>query len=134
MGKWNLTRILACLFILGGIVRVVATRRVFSAFGIGNLWVDHVYFIYVYKVLGGFVILTGLVLWSLAGEGRPARKGIRAMIWGMVVVGLVMLGTGLSTGLAPEFYLVDVAFAWFVALVLVARERSLAAGGSRPTS
>ncbi len=125
MGKWNPTRILACLFILGGIVRVVATRRVFAAFGIGSLWIDQVYFVYVYKVLGGFVILTGLVLWSLAGEGGEGRKSARMMTWGMVVVGLVMLGTGLSTGLAPRLFLLDVAFVWLVALVLFARSRRL---------
>jgi hypothetical protein len=125
MRKWNLTRILACLFVIGGIVRILATRKVFAAFGIGALWVGHAYFIYVYKVLGAFVILTGLVLWSLAGEGGGGRKSILVMTWGMVTVGLVMLGTGLSTGLPPQFYLFDVVFVWFVALVLFAGERRL---------
>jgi hypothetical protein len=125
MRKWNLTRILACLFVLGGIVRVFATRKLFVAFGIGGLWVDHAYFIYIYKVLGAFVILTGLVLWPLAGEGGECRKSIRMMTWGMVIVGLVMLAAGLSVGLPPLFYLIDVAFAWIVALVLFARARRL---------
>ncbi len=134
MRKWNLTRILACLFVMGGIVRVFATRKLFVAFGIGGLWSDHAYFIYIYKVLGAFVILTGLVLWSLAGEGGGGRKGTRVMTWGMVIVGLVMLGAGLSVGLPPPFYLIDAAFAWIVALVLFARAGRLASGRSPPAS
>jgi hypothetical protein len=128
--KLNLTRALGCLFIMGGTVRIIATRRVFAAFGIESLWAGHVYFLYIYKVLGAFVVLTGLLLWSLGGGNGWERKGVRMMKWGMIFVGLVMLGAGLAAGLSLLFYVADVVFAWFTALALAWEERRLSAFAS----
>lgn len=131
MRKPSLLRVLALLLIVGGAVRVVATSKFFAAFGMAHLWVDHVYFLYAYKVLGAFVILTGLVLWSLTGEDDASVAGLQAMKWGMIVVGAVMLATGYRTGLGAEFYLMDVIFSWLVA-ALLHREARRRRGLPRP--
>ncbi|MEJ2637079.1 MAG: hypothetical protein P8184_17550 [Calditrichia bacterium] len=124
-------RFLAGLFIFGGIVRIVATSGLFSVLGMGDLWVDHAYFIYIYKVLGGFVILTGLLLWSLAGKAGEWTGGLRMMKWGMVIVGLVMLVTGWWSGLNVRFFLIDVVFSWLVAVLLHREQRQLAVDRAR---
>ncbi len=109
---------MAVLFIFGGIVRIVATSGLFSVLGMEDLWVDHAYFIYIYKVLGGFVILTGLLLWSLAGKAGEWVGGLRMMKWGMGIVGFVMLAAGWRSGLDVRFFLIDVVFSWLVAVLL----------------
>ena len=69
-------------------------------------------------VLGGFVLLTGLLLWAMARESNDRRTVLRIAKWGMIVVGLVMLGAGWSAGLALEYYVVDYLFCFAVAFVL----------------
>lgn len=118
MVKLRVIRFLAVLFIFGGIVRIVATSGLFSVLGMEDLWVDHAYFIYIYKVLGGFVILTGLLLWSLAGKAGEWVGGLRMMKWGMGIVGFVMLAAGWRSGLDVRFFLIDVVFSWLVAVLL----------------
>jgi hypothetical protein len=111
-------RAVAVLFVAGGTVRMLANQAVFSLAGIGELWVDAPYFVYVYRVLGAFVVLTGLYLWSLAVEGGAARHGVRAVEWGLGLAAVVMLVTGWHTGLPARFYVVDVVFCVGVVFLL----------------
>jgi hypothetical protein len=123
MRRTIISRALALLFILGGTARIIANQNMFAAFGISELWVDDPYFVYIYKVLGAFVILTGLVLWFLGAKPGTGSDSARPVKWGMIVIGFVMLGTGLSQGLAAKFYIVDVAFSWLVAILLHNKRR-----------
>jgi hypothetical protein len=118
MGSGTVLRVVAALFIGGGIVRILADRRIFRIFRIADLWVDKPYFIYVYKVLGAFVILTGLVLWSVSEETNRSRSILRAEKTGLVLVGLIMAGTGQALRLPLLYYGPDFAFCLAVAFLL----------------
>jgi len=61
----TILRIIAIMFIFGGVVRLFANQYLFEAFGMDSLWPGHPYFIYIYSVLGAFVILTGLIVCAI---------------------------------------------------------------------
>jgi len=106
-------RILGALFIVGGVVRLLANRSMFAIFRMENLWLDEPYFIYIYKVLGGFVVTTGLLLFVVSSV-----RAVRAVKYGMVLTGSVMFVTGWWSGLPPVYYLIDGVFCCMVALVM----------------
>jgi len=114
----TILRLMAALFVAGGLVRLIAGQRIFALGGIGELWVDDAYFVYIYKVLGAFVILTGLLLWSVSSPGKHQRSTLAALKWGMALVGLVMLAGGWAAGLPLVYYAPDFIFAFAVALLL----------------
>lgn len=125
----TLLRVVAVFFLVGGAVRLAASEPLFARVGIGVLWTDAPYFIYVYRVLGGFVFLTGLYLWSLAGLRRRMRGGVLAVEWGLILIACVMLVTGFNAGLRPQFYFPDIIFCGVVAVLLEGVQRR---AGTRP--
>ncbi len=81
----------------------------------GELWVEHTYFVYIYRVLGSFVILTGLILYAISIDLRKYTDLYSVMSIGFVLVGLVMMVTGITSKLALIFYFPDFVFCFFVA-------------------
>lgn len=126
----TILRAVAVLFIGGGTVRLLANQAVFTLAGMGDLWVDAPYFVYVYRVLGAFVVLTGLTLWSLAAEVGSTRRGVLFAELGLGLAAVVMLVTGWHTGLPARFYVVDVVFCVGV-VFLLEWVRRRARGGPR---
>ena len=59
-------QIISLMLVFGGLVRLFANEAAFEIFGMKNLWIDQKYFIYIYKILGSFVILTGLLIFSIS--------------------------------------------------------------------
>ena len=114
----GLLQLLSVLFIIGGVVRLYADRALFELFRMGALWVDHPYFIYIYKVLGAFVILTGLVLFAISKDPGKYSLLYHTLTSGFVLIGLVMLVTGIMIKLPAIFYFPDFLFcfivAWFI--------------------
>jgi peptidoglycan/LPS O-acetylase OafA/YrhL len=84
----------------------------------GGLWSDHRYFLYIYRVLGAFVILTGLLLYSMGRNIRKNRAVLQTLQWGFVLVGVVMVLAGYFSGLHPFFYIPDFVFCFFIAGLL----------------
>ena len=120
MIKIALLRFVAVTLLVGGIFRIFATRALFQAFGIGDLWMPTPYAIYIYRVLGGFVVLSGILLLILSGNPQSNRRLLKGYALGFAVIGVVMLVAGLTTGLPSRYYLPDpiycfliVALVWF---------------------
>jgi hypothetical protein len=80
-----------------------------------GLWVDHMYFIYIYRVLGSFVILTGLVLFTFSKNLEKYSELRFFLAVGFAIVGLVMLVTGIFSKLPLIFYFFDFVFCFIVA-------------------
>ena len=108
-------QVLAVLFIFGGVVRLLVNQDTFEIFGMGNLWSGHPYFIYIYRVLGAFVMLTGLVLFSLSRNIQRHLEVLQMMLWGFLLVGIVMALAGYFSGIHPFFYIPDFVFCFFLA-------------------
>jgi hypothetical protein len=73
-----LVAIVVTLF-FGGAVRILADRPAFEAFGMGSEWPEKPYSVYIYRVLGGFVILVGVVLLGLSRDPARYARVIRAL-------------------------------------------------------
>jgi hypothetical protein len=110
-------RIVAITLLIGGTVRILAGRALFEAAGIGALWTSEPYQIYIYKVLGAFVIFAGGLLLVISRGPEKYRDLLRGYALGFALIALVMSVTGLSLGLSPRYYMADPAYC--VILVVV---------------
>jgi hypothetical protein len=113
----RLLRVLGALFILGGLVRILANQALFETMLMGHLWSDHPYFLYVYKVLGAFVILTGLIIYGISFRPEAQKNILSALIYGLILIGLIMAITGYMAGLSPFFYVLDFIFCFILAFI-----------------
>ncbi|MCB2219946.1 MAG: hypothetical protein KQI35_06080 [Bacteroidetes bacterium] len=114
----TILKLIAALFILGGVIRLMAGESAFGLFGMTNLWSDHFYFVYIYRVLGAFVILTGLLLFVIATNLEKYRPVLMVMKWGFLLIGMTMLLAGYFTGLPVLFYAPDFVFCFALSLYL----------------
>lgn len=119
-------RFFSLLVIFGGLVRLVANRSTFQSFLIGELWTSHPYFIYIYRLLGAFVLLIGVTLFIIASD--PEKYALVLRTWGIsfFVIGVLMLFAGYFVRLSLVHYLPDFAFCFIVGFVcmVVGKRRS----------
>lgn len=111
-------RTLAVLLILGGVTRLFADEIIFEFCGMKDLWVSHPYFVYIYKVLGAFVILTGLLFAAISRKIRRNLNVLRTLQWGFVFVGIVMAVAGYLSQLHLIFYAPDFVFCFVIAFLI----------------
>jgi hypothetical protein len=96
----------------------MAGETTFRLFGMTILWSDHFYFVYIYRVLGAFVILTGLLLFVIATNLETYRPVLVVMKFGFLLIGITMLLAGYLTGLPVLFYAPDFIFCFALSLYL----------------
>ena len=107
-------RFVAVTLLVGGTFRIFATKALFRAFGIGDLWMQTPYAIYIYRVLGGFVLLSGIILMFVSVSLQNNRKLLKGCALGFAVIGVVMLVTGLTSGLPLRYYLPDPVYCFLI--------------------
>lgn len=105
------------LFLFGGIVRLFADETLFGLLFMQDAWSDHPYFIYIYRVLGAFVILAGLVIIQVSRDPGKYREIMHVLMWGFLVTGGVMLVSGILTGLPGYLFIPDALFAFILAVL-----------------
>ena len=115
MKNQRVLQVLAILFIFGGIVRLLAGEFLFSLVGIQALWSDRPYFIYIYKVLGAFVVMTGFLLFSVSKNIILYRSLLRTLAGGFSFIGLTMLVSGFYVSLPLVYYIMDFLFCFLIA-------------------
>lgn len=113
-----LVRFVSVTLLVGGTVRIFATKVLFQAFGIGDLWMQTPYSLYIYRVLGGFVVLSGILLMIVAGAPEKYRRLLKGYTLGFSTIGVVMLVTGLASGLPLRYYLPDPVYCFLIAGLL----------------
>jgi hypothetical protein len=111
----RLLRILGALLILGGLVRIFASKALFEKMWMGELWDDHAYFLYIYKVLGAFVVLVGMIIYVISFRLNEQKNLLSALSYGFILIGLVMALTGFMAGLPLLFYILDFIFCFLLA-------------------
>lgn len=111
-----LLKIFSVFIVLGGLVRLVANQETFQSFMIGELWVSHPYFVYVYRVLGAFVILVGVTIFVMSQD--PLRYARILRVWGFcfLLVSCVMTLAGFLLGLSLLHFVIDSVFAFIIAV------------------
>jgi len=125
VNRKTVLQILSIILILGGIVRLFANETVFEIFGMKNLWVNHKYFIYIYKVLGAFVILTGMFFYTISKNIEKNHNVLNTMKWGLIIVGITMSVSGYFIELPLVFYAPDFIFCFSVALYIHIKIKSV---------
>lgn len=80
-----------------------------------ELWVEHIYFVYIYRTLGSFVILTGLILFTISKSLEKYSNLRYVLTIGFAFIGLVMFVTGVLLRLPLIFYFTDFVFCFIVA-------------------
>ena len=118
MTKKRLLLIISLLFMLGGIVRLFANQSTFGAFQMAHLWSGDPFFVYIYRLLGVFVVWMGILLFVASRDIIRYRGIIRGSILGLLLFFIVSLWTGLATGLGLHYFLVDSIFSLFLAALL----------------
>jgi hypothetical protein len=103
----------------GGLMRLVANRITFQSFLIEELWVTHPYFIYIYRILGAFVVLVGVTLFIIASD--PDRYAVILRAWGIgfLVICIIMFSAGWLVRLSIIHYLPDFSFCFVVGLFCI---------------
>jgi hypothetical protein len=113
-----LLRIVAVTLLLGGTVRIFASRTLFRSFGIESLWTDTPYAIYIYRALGGFVVLSGVVVMMVSAAPAGQARLLKGCALGFALIGVVMVVAGVTSGLALRHFLVDPIYCFVVAVLL----------------
>ena len=123
MNRGKILLIISIAFLIGGIVRLFANENVFRIFRMEHLWSGEPFFVYIYKLLGVFVIWVAIILFICSRDIVRYRSIIIGSMLGLALFSVVSLLTGLVTGLGPQFFLVDSIFALFLIFVLYIVQR-----------
>jgi len=118
MAKRKVLLTISLLFMLGGMVRLVANEGVFRIFAMEHLWSGDPFFVYVYRLLGAFVVWMGILLFVASQDIIRYRGIIRGSMLGLFLFFIVSLWTGLATGLGLHYFLVDSIFSLFLVALL----------------
>ncbi|MGB7054626.1 MAG: hypothetical protein WBE28_04825 [bacterium] len=112
-----LLKVFSVLIVLGGLVRLVANRQTFHSFMIEELWVSHPYYIYIYRILGAFVVFTGITMFVISLDPVTYRRILG--VWGycFLFISIVMLIAGHSLHMSFIYYAFDFIFCFFIAVV-----------------
>jgi hypothetical protein len=111
--------VISVLVMFGGLMRLVANRITFQSFLIEQLWVNQPYFIYVYRVLGAFVLLAGVTLFIMASDPDRYRVILKAWGIGFLVICIIMFSAGWFVHLSIIHYLPDFSFCFIVGILCV---------------
>ena len=111
-------QIIALMLVFGGLVRLFANENIFEIFGMNDLWVDHMYFNYIYRVLGAFVIFAGLLFFSVSRNIEKNINVLNVMKWGFIIIGTVMTIAGYYVQLPLLYYAPDFLFCFAIAVYL----------------
>ena len=118
MIKRRILLIISLCFFIGGIGRLVANEGVFRIFRMEHLWSGEPFFIYIYKLLGVFVIWVGIILFVCSKDVVKYKSIIRGSILALLLFFVVSLLTGFVTGLGLKFFLVDSIFSLILIVLL----------------
>ena len=114
----SILQIISMMLIFGGLVRLFANKAAFEIFGMKNLWIEQKYFIYIYKVLGSFVILTGLLFFSISKNIENNLNVLNIMKWGLIIIGITMTISGFYLRLSLLLFAPDFIFCFAIAFYI----------------
>jgi hypothetical protein len=110
-------KVFSVLIILGGLVRLVASRQTFQSSMIEELWMSHPYFIYTYRILGAFVIFTGITMFVISLDPVSYRRILMVCGYCFLFISIVMLIAGYSLHMSSMHYAFDFIFCFFIAVI-----------------
>ena len=103
---------------LGGIGRLLANENIFRFFRMEHLWSNEPFFVYIYKILGVFVLWMGILLFIASQDVKRYQGMVLGSILGLALFFVVSLVTGFSAGLELLYFIVDSIFSLFLIVIL----------------
>jgi hypothetical protein len=125
MNRSKILLIVSLAFIIGGIGRLLANENLFRFFQMEHLWLNDPFFVYIYKLLGVFVLWMGILLFISSQDVQRYKGMILGSILGLGLFLVVSLVTGFSVGLELLYFIVDSVFSLFLIVVLFLIYRNL---------
>jgi hypothetical protein len=110
--------VISIIFFIGGIGRLLANECWFKFFRMEHLWSGEPFFIYLWKLLGVFVIWIGIFLFVASKDVVKYKEIIKGSILGLALFFVVSLLAGFITGLGLQHFLVDSIFSLFLIIIL----------------
>lgn len=98
----------AFLFIIGGVIRIFATQSTFYKLRIGYFWVQDDYFIFVNRIMGGIILLTGILFLGVAKDMVRFRYILGHFALGLLSLVLIIGISGYLLGFPIYSYVADV--------------------------
>lgn len=99
-------------------MRILANEDIFRFFQMEHLWSNEPFFIYIYKLLGVFVLWMGILLFIASKNVSRYRGVVLGSVIGLGLFFVVSLVTGFSAGLRLLYFIVDSIFSLFLVVVL----------------
>lgn len=121
--RQGILKVISVLILIGGLVRLFAGRKIFESFLISELWSSHPYFIYVYRVLGSFVVFVGAMLFMIAHDSHRNAKLLAVCGYSFSFIACVMFLNGLFLKISFLHYAFDFSFCIIVACVCFSLSR-----------
>jgi len=110
--------VLGVLMVLGGLIRILAGKNTFEIVYMGHLWSDHPYFIYIYKMLGAFVLIIGVTFIVISTNTYKYQSLIKTWRYLFLMIGIVLIGAGIYSGIHLFFYIPDCVFFFLLSFLL----------------
>ncbi len=106
--KGLILKAFALLFLVGGVIKVFATQSTFISLRIGYFWVDNDYFIFVNRIMGGVLILSGALFWSISKDLQRFRYVLGGYSFGLLTLAVIIGISGYMLHLSLFSYIADV--------------------------
>jgi hypothetical protein len=116
--KSEILLFISLAFIIGGAVRILANEDIFRFFRMEHLWSNEPFFVYIYKLLGVFVLWMGILLFIASQDVKRYKGMVLGSILGLALFFVVSLVTGFTAGLELLYFIVDSIFSLFLVVVL----------------
>ncbi len=113
-------KVISVLMIFGGVMRLFAERKIFESFLIDELWSSHSYFVYIYRVLGAFVLFAGIMLFTIARVPMRYGKFLKVSCFCFLFIACVIFLNGLLLRMSFLHYAFDFIFCLITAWVCFA--------------
>ena len=116
--KSEILLLISIAFIIGGAVRILANEDVFRLFRMEHLWSNEPFFVYIYKLLGVFVLWMGILHFISSRDVKRYKGMVLGSMMGLSLFFVVSLVTGFTAGLELLYFIVDSVFSLFLVVVL----------------
>lgn len=100
----------AYLLIIGGILRIFATQSTYDTLRIGYFWVENDYFIFINRIMGGLILLSGFLFISVARDLVRFKYVLGGYSLGLLVLVVIIAFSGYMLDLPFYSYIADVVF------------------------
>lgn len=100
----------AYLLLVGGIIRIFATKSTYDTLRVGYFWVEDDYFKFINRIMGGLILLSAFLFFSVARDMVRFKYVLGAYSLGLLVMVVIIAFSGFMLNFPFYSYIADVIF------------------------